>query len=388
MSDVLLTPGPTPLPPQVREAMGRQIIHHRTNAYRAVFKRVLQGMQQAMQTAQSVACLTSSGTGAMEAAVVNLLSPGDTAIVVLGGKFAERWQELCKAYGITVVSIEVAYGDVVDPTAVAAALKAHPDAKAVFTTLLETSTGVVNDIEAIGKIVKNSAAALVVDAISGLLAEDCRTDAWGIDVVVTGSQKGLMLPPGLAFMSISERAWTLIDQSKSPRYYTDLRLYKKALADDDTPFTSAVSLVIATDESLKLVLAQGVPAVLARCALMAQATRAAAKALGLELFSKRPGNGVTAIKVPAGLDGKQLVKLMYDRSKVMVAGGQGSMAGKIFRFAHMGFISPDDVLSGVAALEGALKELNFNFTAGAGIKAAQAVFGTLAAAPREAATAR
>ena len=388
MSDVLLTPGPTPLPPQVREAMGRQIIHHRTNAYRAIFKRVIQGMQQAMQTSQSVACLTSSGTGAMEAAVVNLLSPGEAAIVVLGGKFAERWQELCTAYGITVVPIDVAYGDVVDPAKVAEALKANPNAKAVFTTVLETSTGVVDDIDAIGKIVKASAAVLVVDAISGLLAEDCRTDAWGIDVLVTGSQKGLMLTPGLAFMSVSERAWKAVDQSKSPRYYTDLRLYKKALADDDTPFTSAVSLVIAMDEALKLILGESVPTVLARCALMAQATRAAAKALGLELFSKRPGNGVTAIKVPAGLDGKQLVKLMYDRSKVMVAGGQGSMAGKIFRFAHMGFISPDDVLAGVTALEGALKELNFNCTAGAGINAAKAVFGKSASAPREAATAR
>ena len=345
-------------------------------------------MQQVMQTSQSVACLTSSGTGAMEAAVVNLLSPGDTAIVVLGGKFAERWQELCKAYGINVVPVEVAYGDAVDPAKVAEALKANSNAKAVFTTLLETSTGVVNDIAAIGTIVKSSAAVLVVDAISGLLAEECRTDAWGVDVLVTGSQKGLMLPPGLAFMSISERAWTLVDRSTSPRYYADLRLYKKALADDDTPFTSAVSLVIAMDEALKLILAESVPKTLARCALMAQATRAAAKALGLELFSKRPGNGVTAIKVPALVDGKQLTKIMYDRSKVMVAGGQGSMAGKIFRFAHMGFISPDDVLAGVAALEGALKELNFNFTAGAGIAAARAVFSKSAATSREAATAR
>ena len=378
--DHLLTPGPTPLPPQVREALGRQIIHHRTAQYRAVFKRVLQGMQEVMQTKQSVVCFTSSGTGAMEAAVVNLCSPGDTMIVVLGGKFAERWQDLGKAFGITVVPVAVEYGDVVDPAKVAEALTAHPHAKAVFTTLLETSTGVVNDIKAVGAVVKNSQAALVVDAISGLGAEECRTDAWGIDVLVTGSQKGLMLPPGLAFLSVSERAWKLVEQSKSPRYYTDLRLYKKVLADDDTPFTSAVSLVIALDEALKLILAPGLDATIERCAQMGRAARTGMQALGLELFSKRPANGVTAVKVPAGVDGKALTKIMYDRSRVMVAGGQGSMAGKIFRFAHMGYIGPEDVLAGMRALEQALQELKHPVALGAGVKAAQAVFGAPAAA--------
>ena len=378
--DHLLTPGPTPLPPQVREALGRQIIHHRTAQYRAVFKRVLQGMQEVMQTKQSVVCFTSSGTGAMEAAVVNLCSPGDTMIVVLGGKFAERWQDLGKAFGITVVPVAVEYGDVVDPAKVAEALTAHPHAKAVFTTLLETSTGVVNDIKAVGAVVKNSQAALVVDAISGLGAEECRTDAWGIDVLVTGSQKGLMLPPGLAFLSVSERAWKLVEQSKSPRYYTDLRLYKKTLADDDTPFTSAVSLVIALDEALKLILAPGLDATIERCAQMGRAARTGMQALGLELFSKRPANGVTAVKVPAGVDGKALTKIMYDRSRVMVAGGQGSMAGKIFRFAHMGYIGPEDVLAGMRALEQALQELKHPVALGAGVKAAQAVFSAPAAA--------
>ena len=380
MKDILLTPGPTPLPPQVREALGRPIIHHRTSPYRALFKRALQGMQAALQTSQPVYCLTSSGTGAMEAAVVNLLSPGDQAVVVLGGKFAERWQSLCKAYGIAVAPIQVAYGDAVNPQAVADALKGHPKAKAVFTTLCETSTGVVNDIQAIAAITRASQAVLVVDAISGLLADECRTDDWGVDVVVTGSQKGLMLPPGLAFISVNARAWVLVDQAKCPRFYTDLRLYKKSLADDDTPFTSAVSTVVALDEALKLILQQGVPQMIQRCALMARATRAAASALGLPLFSKRPSNGVTAITVPAGVDGKQLTKVMYDRSRVMVAGGQGDMAGKIFRFAHMGFISPEDVLAGVEALEGALAELGYTFERGKGVKAAQAALGQTAPA--------
>ena len=379
--DILLTPGPTPLPPQVREALGRPIIHHRTSAYRALFKRTIQGMQTAMQTAQPVYCLTSSGTGAMEAAVVNLLSPGDEAVVVLGGKFAERWQSLCKAFGITAVTVPVAYGETVKPETVAEALAAHPKAKAVFATLCETSTGVVHDIQAIAAITRKSPAVLVVDAISGLLADECHTDLWGVDVVVTGSQKGLMLPPGLAFISVSQRAWSLVEQAACPRFYADLRLYKKSFADDDTPFTSAVSTVVALDEALKLILQRGVAQMIQRCATMAQATRAAAAALGLSLFSKRPSNGVTAISVPAGVDGKQLVKVMYDRSRVMVAGGQGEMAGKLFRFAHMGFISPEDVLAGIEALEAALAECGFKVERGKGLKAAQALFGQ--AAPAE-----
>ncbi|PIQ84354.1 MAG: aminotransferase [Candidatus Omnitrophica bacterium CG11_big_fil_rev_8_21_14_0_20_63_9] len=373
-ADILLTPGPTPLPPQVREALARPIIHHRTSQYRTLFKRALQGMQQVMETSQPIACLTSSGTGAMEAAVVNLLSPGDEAVVLLGGKFAERWQGLCKAYGITAITVPVAYGDAVEPGAVGKALAAHPKAKAVFATLCETSTGVVHDIQAIAAITRKSPAVLVVDAISGLVADPCPADAWGVDVVVTGSQKGLMLPPGLAFISLSQRALDLVSQSKTPRFYTDLRLYQKALTDDDTPFTSAVSLVVALDEALKIVLERGLPQTIERCALMAKATRTGAEALGLTLFAKRPSNGVTAINAPAGIDGKQIPKLMYDRSKVMVAGGQGEMAGKLFRFAHMGYISPEDVLAGFAALEDALGALGYKFTPGSGIKAAQAVF--------------
>lgn len=378
--DILLTPGPTPLPPQVREALGRPILHHRTSGYRALFKRALQGMQMVMQTAQPVICLTSSGTGAMEAAVVNLLSPGDEAIVILGGKFAERWQHLCKAYGIAAVTVPVAYGDAVDPKAVEAALAAHPKANAVFATLCETSTGVVNDIRAIAALTRRSPAVLVVDAISGLLADECRTDEWGIDVVVTGSQKGLMLPPGLAFLSLSPRAWALVDQAKTPRFYTDLRLYKKSLADDDTPFTSAVSTVVALDEALKLILQAGVDGMVRRCGQMAQAARAGAQALGLTLFAKRPSNGVTAVNVPPGVDGKQLTKVMHEQSGVMVAGGQGDMAGKIFRFAHMGHISPDDVVAGLEALEQALPGLGYKVAPGAGVKAARAVLSQSAAA--------
>ena len=375
-ADILLTPGPTPLPPQVREALGRSIQHHRTGQYRQLFARVVQNLKTVMQTSQTVCCLISSGTGAMEAAVVNLLSPGDEAIVILGGKFAERWQNLCRAHGIHVFTVPVEYGDAVDPDKVESALKTHPKAKAVFAILLETSTGVVHDIKRLAAITRKSEAVLVVDAISALLAEPCETDAWGIDVLVTGSQKGLMLPPGLAFLSLNQRSLALVQQAKAPRFYYDLRLYLKTLGSDDTPFTSSVSLVIALDEALKLVLDRGLPQVLKRCATMAQATRRAMGALGLTIFAKKPANGLTAVNVPSGVDGKQLTKLMYERSRVMVAGGQGELAGKIFRFAHMGYISPEDVLAGIAALEDALGALGKPHPTGEGIKAAQSVFGT------------
>ena len=379
--DYLLTPGPTPLPPQVQEALSRPIIHHRTSQYRALFKRVLQGMQTVMQTAQPVVMFTSSGTGAMEAAVCNLLSPGDRAVVILGGKFAERWQELCTAFGAQVTAVPVAYGEAVDPEQVRAALARTPDAKAVFGTLCETSTGVVHDVKAVASIVKSTQAAFVVDAISGLLCDECPTDEWGIDVVVTGSQKGLMLPPGLAFMSLSDKARRLIDQAKGPRYYFDLRHYQKSLADDDTPFTSSVSLVVALDEALKLLLEEGVPQIWQRFKVMAQATRAGCQAMGLSLFAKRPSNGVTAVNVPAGVDGKKLVKQIQDRYHVTLAGGQGEMAGKLLRIAHMGFIGPFDTLTALASIELALAELGAKISLGTGVGAAQEILRQIAPAP-------
>ena len=373
----LLTPGPTPLPPQVLEALGRPIIHHRTSQYRALFKRVLQGLQTVMQTVQPVIMFTSSGTGAMEAAVGNLLSPGDEAIVIMGGKFAERWAQLCQTFGAKVTPVEVAYGETVDPEQVRKALAQRPAAKAVFATLCETSTGVVHDIQAVASMVRKTPAVLVVDAISGLLADECQTDAWGIDVLVTGSQKALMLPPGLAFLSVSDKAWRLVEQAKGPRFYFDLRLSKKALADDDTPFTSSVSLVVAMDEALKLILAHGVPQVLQQCAAMAQATRAGVEAMGLSLFAKRPSNGVTAVNVPSGLDGKKLVTHIQTRYHITLAGGQGEMAGKLFRVAHMGYISPFDILVALGAIELAMVELGASVTPGEALKAAQAVIGNL-----------
>lgn len=371
----LLTPGPTPLPPQVCEAMSRPIIHHRTPQFQAILKEAAEGLKYVFQTGGDVFILTSSGTGAMEAAVANLLSPGDTALAIQGGKFGERWTELCQAYGITAEVINVEWGKAVDPAEIEKKLKANPKIKAVFTTFCETSTGVVTDIEAIGKIVKDSGAVLVVDAISGLGAIDLKTDAWSVDVCVSGSQKGLMLPPGLAFISVSQKAWGLISASKSPRYYFDLKEAKKAFEKADTPFTPAITLIIALNEALKMMKQEGLENIFLRHKKMADATRAAAKALGLELFAPSAASDVvTAVKVPAGIDGEKLVKAMRDTYGVTIAGGQAELKGKVFRFAHMGFMEEFDIIAGLSCLEKVLAQMGYKFQLGAGVKAAQEVF--------------
>lgn len=371
----LLTPGPTPLPPQVCEAMSRPIIHHRTPQFQEFLKEAASGLKYVFQTENDVYILASSGTGAMEAAVVNLLSSGDTALVIESGKFGERWTQICKAYGIIVEVLKVEWGKAVECKAVADILKAKPSVKAVFATLCETSTGVVNDIEGLGKVVKETPAALVVDAISGLGAIDLKTDAWHCDVVVSGSQKGLMLPPGLGFISISPKALALAKGSKSPRYYFDLSKAKKAYDKMDTPFTPAITLVIALLEALKIVKEDGLEKVFSRHAKMAKATRAAVKALGLELFSPHASSDVvTAVKVPAGIDGEKLVKTMRDTYGITIAGGQDELKGKVFRIAHMGFIEEFDIIAGISCLEKVMFQMGYAFELGAGVKAAEEVF--------------
>lgn len=368
----LLTPGPTPLPPEVCEAMARPIIHHRTPQFQAILKEAAEGLKYVYQTQNDCFILTSSGTGAMEAAVVNLLSPGDTAITVQGGKFGERWTELCKNYGINTEIIDVEWGRAVDSKEIEKKLKNNPKIKAVFTTHCETSTGVTNDIESIGKIVRDTDAVLVVDAISSLGAIPLETDAWFCDVVVSGSQKGLMLPPGLAFISVSKKAWLKIEESKSPKYYFDLQAAKKAWAQTDTPFTPAISLVIALNEALKMMRRDGLENIFNRHKKMADSARAAAKALGLELFAPTAASdAVTAIKVPQGIDGEKLVKTMRDSYGVTFAGGQAELKGKIFRIAHMGYILEPDIIAGIACLEKVLAQMGYKFNLGAGLKAAE-----------------
>ncbi|MDD5196116.1 MAG: alanine--glyoxylate aminotransferase family protein [Candidatus Omnitrophica bacterium] len=371
----LLTPGPTPLPPEVRAAMARPIIHHRTPQFQAVLKEAAEGLKFVFQTKNDIFILASSGTGAMEAAVINILSCGDTALVVQGGKFGERWTEICKAYGVTPEVLDVEWGKAVSPAELEKRLKANPKIKAVFVTLCETSTGVVNDIAACGRLIKDTPALLVVDAISGLGAIDLKTDDWFCDVVVSGSQKGLMLPPGLGFISVSPKAAKFIEVSKSPRYYFDLRKAKKALDKTDTPFTPAITLIIALNEALKMIKQDGLDAVFARHRKLADATRAAAKALGLELFAPLAGSDVvTSVKVPSGLDGEKLVKTMRDTYGVTIAGGQAELKGKIFRFAHMGFIEEFDIIIGISCLEKVLAQMGYEFPMGAGVKAAEEIF--------------
>ncbi len=371
----LLTPGPTPLPPEICEAMARPIIHHRTPQFQEILKEVSVGLKYVYQTTNDVFIISSSGTGAMEAAVINLLSSGETALVVQGGKFGERWTEIAKAYGINTEIINVEWGKAINPEEIAKRLKANPGIKAVFTTLCETSTGVDNDIEKIAGVVKETSAVLVVDAISGLGAVDLKTDAWGVDVVVSGSQKGLMLPPGLGFISVSPRAWKLVEASKSSRYYLDLRKAKKAIDKNDTPFTSSITLIIALNESLKMIRSDGLENIFAEHKKMADAVRAWAKALGLELFAPTAAsNAVTAVKVPAGIDGEKLVKTMRDTYGVTIAGGQDELKGKVFRIAHMGFIGEFDIITGLSCLEKVLAQMGYKFTLGVGIKAAEEVF--------------
>ncbi|HNX80866.1 MAG TPA: alanine--glyoxylate aminotransferase family protein [Candidatus Omnitrophota bacterium] len=371
----LLTPGPTPLPPEVLQAQARPIIHHRTPQFQAILKEAAEGLKFVFQTSNDVYILTSSGTGAMEASVVNLLSPGDTAICIQAGKFGERWTEICKAYGIQTEVIDVAWGKAVDPKDVEKKLKANPAIKVVFSTLCETSTGVVHDIAGLGAVVKNSSAVLVVDAISGLGAIDLKTDAWGVDVVVSGSQKGLMLPPGLAFICMSSKAWEKVEVSKCPKFYFNLKTAQKTWKSTDTPFTPAISLVIALNEALKLIRLEGMDAIFARHHTMAEATRTAMKALGLELFAPTAASDVvTSVKVPAGIDGEKLVKTMRDTWGVTIAGGQAEMKGKIFRFAHMGFIEEFDIIVGISCLEKVLAKMGYTFNFGAGVKAAQEIF--------------
>jgi aspartate aminotransferase-like enzyme len=372
----LLTPGPTPLPPQVSEALSRPIIHHRTPQFQEILKEAHEGLKFVFQTKNEVFILASSGTGAMEAAVINLLSPGDTVITVEAGKFGERWTEICQAYGINCEVIKVEWGKAVSAEEIKSKVKSQKSKiKAVFTTLCETSTGVATDIKAIGEVVKNSDAVLVVDAISGLGAIDLKSDEWSCDVVVSGSQKGLMLPPGLGFISVSPKAWKLSEASKCPKYYFDLKQARKAYEKTDTPWTPAIGLIIALNEAINLLEKDGLENVFARHNKMAKATRLAVEALGLELFAPDAfSDVVTAVKVPEGIDGEKLVKTMRDTYGVTIAGGQSEMKGKIFRIAHMGYITEFDIITGISCLEKVLTQMGYSFKMGTGVASAQEVF--------------
>lgn len=371
----LLTPGPTTVPDAARAAEGQPIIHHRTTEFEDIFKRVSEDLKIIFKTQNPVLTLAASGTGAMEGAVANTLSAGDKALVVQGGKFGARWSEICEAYRVEAVNIDLEWGDIAEPGVVKEHLDKDPDIKAVFTTLCETSTGTLFPTKDYGEIIRERPNTIfVVDAISGLGACDMETDAWGVDICVAGSQKGLMIPPGLAFASVSEKAWKLAETSTLPKYYFNFKKARKSLEEKgQTPYTPAVSLIVGLGKALEMIKAEGMDNVLKRHALLAEATRAGVKALGLELFSKSPANAVTAVKAPEGVDGGEIKKTLDKKYGIKVAGGQAHLKGKIFRIAHLGFIATFDVITGMSALELTLKDLGYPVELGKGLCAAEEV---------------
>ena len=371
----LLAPGPTPVPPEVLLSMAMPIIHHRAPEFLPVLESAKTGLQWLFQTKNDVLILTSTGTGGMVGAVNNFFNPGDKVVVVNGGKFGERWTRIAQSYGLKVEEILVDWGYAVKPGAVEDVLKKDPEIKGLFVQATETSTGVYHDIESLGKVVKRFGNVLfIVDAISALVAQDIRTDEWGIDIMVGGSQKGLMLPPGLAFVSVSDKAWKKNESSKMPRFYFNFKKERETLAKNQTNFTSAVTLIIGLNEAIKMLRSEGLENVFLRHARLARATREAVKSMGLSLYSKEsPSNSVTAIEAPAGIDGQAIYKNLRETYGITGAGGQDRAKGKIFRLAHLGYADSFDVITAIAALEMVLKEMGYSIQLGSGVAKAQEV---------------
>jgi aspartate aminotransferase-like enzyme len=382
MKSRLFTPGPTPVPEETLLEMARPVHYHRTPEARQMLAEVLEDLQYIFQTKNPVIPLTSSGTGGMEAAVANCLPAGSKAICLIAGRFGERWRSLCKAFGVEAISVTVPPGQPVAPEQLAKALADHPDAVGVCSTLSETSTGVGNDVQAYGRLVAPTSALLLVDAISGLGAMECRTDDWHIDVCVTGSQKALMMPPGLAFVSVSDKAWKQIDRNPSPRtFYFDLRKARAKLESSDTPYTPAHTLIRAMRLSTKAIRAEGIENIWARQARNAAAARAGFQAMGLELFAARPTDGLTVAKVPANIDGGALLSKLEKQYGLKLAGGQDNLKGKIIRLAHMGHIDQLDVLAALAGVELVLLEMGHPVQPGSGLAAAQKVWAAAISRP-------
>ncbi len=370
----LVSPGPVPIPEDALAEAAKPIIHHRTDIFSDIFMEVAEGMKYVFGTKQDVFILASSGTGAMEAAVANLLSPGDEVITINGGKFGERWGDIARAWGLNVHEVKLEWGEPFTGEQLAEELKKYPKTKAVFATLSETSSGSVYDIKSFAQATAKTDAVLVVDAISGLGATPCPMDEWGVDVLVAGSQKALMIPPGLAYIALSEKAWKLAESSTLPKYYFDLKAYKKNLGKKTTPYTPAITLIIQQKKTLEFIKKIGLETLFEHHRILADATRAGVKAIGLELLSKIPGNIATAVKVPEGVDGGQLVKTVQKKYGVYIAGGQSHYKGKIFRIAHLGYMGAFDIITALSAVEMALAEQGYKFEMGASVRAAMEVF--------------
>ena len=372
MKSKLFTPGPTKVPGAVLAAVGQQVLHHRSPEFSEKVRHVQDELGRLLQTHNDTLLFTCSGTGMMEAAVANLLSRGDKAICINNGVFGGRWVDICKAYGVEAIDVPVEWGKSIAPTELSSVAAAHPDAKAVFVIHSETSTGALNDIKALATVLKDHEAAIVVDATSSVGVHEIRMDEWGIDVVVAGTQKALMTPPGLSFVALNGKAWGLVSSSDLPTYYFDFTMtWKRLQRKGQTPFTTAVSLVYGLEVALAMMEQEGWDNVYGRHALMGKATRAAVKALGFSVLPEHPVNGVTVIVCPEGLDANKIVRVMDDEFGVRVAGGQAHLSGQVFRIGHMGGIRERDLAMVIGALERALAAIGHASTPGTGLAALQ-----------------
>ncbi len=375
---MLMIPGPTPVPESVLLAQAKHLIGHRSGEFSKIMEEVVDGLKWLHQTQNDVLILTASGTGAMEAGIINVLSPGDRVLAGNNGKFGDRWVKLCQAFGLDVEVIEAEWGKPLDPNAFKAALEADTEKtiKAVIITHSETSTGVLNDLETISSYVKaHGEALMIVDAVTSLGACSVPMDQWGLDVVASGSQKGYMIPPGLGFVAMSDRAWKAYETAKIPKFYLDLGPYRKDGAKNTTPFTPPVSLFYALQVALRMMKAEGLEAIFSRHARLQQATRAAMKALNLPLFAADDcaSPAVTAV-MPQSIEAETVRSVMRQQFDIALAGGQDHLKGKIFRVGHLGFVCDRDILTAIAALEATLASQGVNgFTPGAGLAAAQRI---------------
>jgi len=359
LKQYLLTPGPTPVPERIALAMAQPIPHHRHAAFEAVFEEVRHGLGWVFQTKQDVLTYACSGTGTLESAMVNVLKRDDEIVYVNGGKFGERWGKIAEAYGIHAHEIKVPWGKAVEPVQIEEALKEHPKTAAVYVQASESSTGVAHPVKEIAAITRGRDTLCVVDAVSALGAMPLPMDEWGIDVLLAGSQKALMLPPGLAWVAASEKAWKKSEGANLPRFYFDWKQERDSQRKNQTAWTPAISIILGLAEVLRWLKAETLPKIYARHERLARASRAAMKALSLELFADRPVVSITTVKSPAGVDSEKLVKLLIEKYGVTLVGGQDSVKGKIFRIAHLGYFDDFDIVVAVAAIERGLADLGY-----------------------------
>jgi aspartate aminotransferase-like enzyme len=369
----LLSPGPTPIPNEVALAMSETMIHHRTPQFNKIFDEAREGLKKLFGTKNDVLILASSGTGAMEASIANLFSPNDKVLVINGGKFGERWLNISTAYGLNPIEMKVPWGQAAKAADVEKQLKTHPDIRGVMIQASETSTTVLHPVKEIGQITKNGPLFLV-DGVTAVGVVPMPADDWGLDVLVTGSQKALMLPPGLGFIALSNRAWEKTKQAKLPRFYFDLNLERKNQQKGSGAFTPAVSLIFGLRASLHMIQREGLENVYARHARLCRAARAAATALGLRLLAPdNPSPAATGIYLPNGIDADEVLDYLRDKMNVTLAEGQDQLKGKAIRMAHVGYMGAFDVITGVAALEMALRKFGAEIPFGRGVAAAQEV---------------